>query len=532
MGKSAAQTSPRTHRVQRAAGPRARRPETATPAGVEREIKLGVAPDAWPELRRAVEGGETREQPLRAVYFDTAEGALDKARIALRVRLEDDGWVQTLKAAGDGPLHRIEENVPLTGPDDDTPPLPGHDDEAYPAPDLGRHAAHEPLLRKALGLDADDPFPPLQPAFEVRVRRLAREVSLGGSLMEIALDDGELRAAGRTQPIRELEIELLQGRMEDLLQLARRWCAAHDLWLHPASKAARGARLARGEPYGPASKATPPAPTRANHLGEMTAAVLGSCLAQVMANAGEIAAGSQADEHVHQLRVGLRRLRTALRELPPLAGDADRYEALLAGVFRALGARRDRTHVLRSIQPLVEAAGGPAVRVPPDFTDAGRPPGDVVRDPAFQDTLLALLARAERVRVEADGKVRRTVRPLLARLYRQVVRAGRDYDHLAHADRHKARKRLKRLRYLGEFAGPAFPQRRLRAFLEDVEPVQDALGRYNDLVMARGLYEQLAGTDPGARFAVGWLARRESVEAKACRKQLRKLGDAQPFWKD
>lgn len=68
-----------------------------------------------------------------------------------------------------------------------------------------------------------------------------------------------------------------------------------------------------------------------------------ACLAQILPNAADLARGSTGPEHVHQLRVGLRRLRTVLREMVELNADLDRgWEPPVADVFRALGAQRDR----------------------------------------------------------------------------------------------------------------------------------------------------------------------------------------------
>src|SRR5207237_265256 len=81
----------------------------------------------------------------------------------------------------------------------------------------------------------------------------------------------------------------------------------------------RGRLLAEGRTAGEAVHAEPLRYPRKASSGEVVRSVLASCLAQVIGNASELAAGSEDEEHVHQLRVGIRRLRTALRELQPLA---------------------------------------------------------------------------------------------------------------------------------------------------------------------------------------------------------------------
>ncbi|HSW18484.1 MAG TPA: CHAD domain-containing protein, partial [Ramlibacter sp.] len=264
-------------------------------------------------------------------------------------------------------------------------------------------------------------------------------------------------------------------------------------------------------------------------MGEFTAAVLHECMAQVVGNASEIAAGSLADEHVHQVRVGLRRLRTALRELPGLSGARESFEPVLVRVFQGLGERRDRTHVLRTIAPQVEAAGGPPLRVPAHFHE-GADAGELVRASDFQDALLALFDHAEEARRTRGEPVRRAMRPPLDKLQKQVTREGRRFTRLAQEEQHQVRKRLKRLRYLSEFVAPLFSKKSVQRYLAGVKPAQEALGLYNDEIIAQAIYEELEASDPGARFGALWLQSRRAGEAKSCRKSLRALESAQAFW--
>jgi CHAD domain-containing protein len=352
----------------------------------------------------------------------------------------------------------------------------------------------------------------------------------GESIIELAMDEGQVLASGRSRVVRELELELVEGDVRDLLALARRWRARFGLWLSTASKAARGYQLLSGDVYGPPVSAGSLKLAPKSSMGEFTAAVLDSCMEQVIANASELAAGSQADEHIHQARVGLRRLRTALRELPTLAGDSERYEPVLVEVFRALGERRDRTHVLRNIEPLVEAAGGAPLRVPSEFHE-GPDPGNLVRSDDFQDALFGLLICAEQARASPPGGgVRGAMHGRLSRLHKQVMRDGRRFTHLEEVRQHRVRKRLKRLRYLCEFMAPLYSKDAVDRYLAEIKPAQDTLGHYYDEIMAQRMFDELAHTDPGARFGVEWLQARRPMEAKACRRTLRKLKSADGFW--
>jgi len=515
-GKELARRRQRAHR----GVPAARHKHIRSGGAVEREIKLEVPPYAWDGLVAEMSGPESRRLALRAIYHDTTDQALAAAGISLRVRSEDGRWVQTLKAARGSIFERLEDSVTLG---------PVTEDGAAPPADPQLHAAAQDLLRQALSLTGNAPLPMLPPAFEVRVLRRLQQVVHGGSVIEIALDEGELLALGRTRPLRELELELVHGCERDLLALARRWRGRWGLWISTASKAARGARLATGALHGTALGARPPSlPPKAAPAG-FTAAVLDACLDQVLSNAGEIAAGSQADEHVHQLRVGVRRLRTALRHLSFPANVRAEVEPALVDVFRDLGTHRDRNHVLRSIAPLVEAAGGRPLRIPAGFHAAGDP-GELVRGAPFQDALFVLLLAGDARRGRKDTKIKRLLRARLGKLHRQVTRDGAQFTRLRLDQQHRVRKRLKRLRYLAEFAAPLYSAGKVEDFVAALKPAQDVIGEYNDQVMAQALYEELAGSDPGALFGVQWLAQRRADEAKACRRALRKLKGAEAFW--
>jgi hypothetical protein len=59
---------------------------------------------------------------------------------------------------------------------------------------------------------------------------------------------------------------------------------------------------------------------------------------------------------------------------------------------------------------------------------------------------------------------------------------------------------------------------------------QDALGKHVDRVLAGRHFAELAVADPAAWFAVGWLRAKSERSARAARRALRRLGDADVFW--
>lgn len=490
----------------------------------EFELKFQLPRERVAGVVRALERGKTVRQPLQARYFDTTDGALAAHGATLRVRKEGRRWVQTAKAAGDNALHRLEHDVAVQAP-----AISG----AMPAVDWRLHAGTPAgdVIAKALSSQAPGDAP-LAVVYQTHVQRIKRAIRSGRSSVEVALDRGWIEANGERAEICEIEFELKTGEAGDAIALARRWRAAHGGWLSTISKAEQGQRLVRKEAHGPAQGARDIAPhSRAG--GEFGRAVLNACLEQILANAGEIAAGSTDAEHVHQLRVGVRRLRTAMRELHALMPtvDAD-WESPWVQLFHELGRHRDSGFVAR-LQARFEAAGGPALPIAPDALGPSDPVA-AVRSPPWQDALLAMLGWMHAPGGPASVGAKR-VKTILAKrlekLFKGLLKEGPRFAELPAQRKHSARKRLKRLRYLAEFSRHHFDKDRVKSFVEALKPAQDALGGYNDEVLASGYYVDVAAQEPGAWFGAGWLAARRPANAAACEKALRALADLRPFWK-
>ncbi|MFT4268109.1 MAG: CYTH domain-containing protein, partial [Xenophilus sp.] len=357
---------------------------------METEFKLRIPPERLKAVEAALRRGAVETTRLQARYYDTAEGALAAAGVALRLRKEGRRWVQTAKAAGAGPVQRLEHNAELGA-------------AAAPAlPDLARHAG-TPVGERLAQVLAQAGEAPLVQTYGTDVRRLTRIVRHAGATVELALDVGRVVAPApqggppRAAPICELELELLSGPVSGLAALAALWAQRHGLWLSTVSKAERGERLMQGDPPPRPAKAAPPdfAPFVApgHHAPDGAAvqrAVVAACLAQILPNAAEVAEGRGDAEVVHQLRIGIRRLRVALRELAALAPGFDPgWEAPLAEAFRALGAQRDRELVLAEAWAALRQAGAPEIDLLPS-ADTSPSPADAVRAPALQAALVAL----------------------------------------------------------------------------------------------------------------------------------------------
>ena len=483
----------------------------------EIELKFQIPGARRAGVRRAVDRAGSRSLRLQAHYFDTPGRHLATAGLALRLRKEGGRWVQTLKGRGDGLMLRLEHEVVLPRT---------HEASSI---DLSRHdgtpAGH--LLAQALRGVAQPPTV----VYVTDIQRTRRQLRSGGAVIELAFDEGAILAGGARLPVCELEFELLRGDPVALLALAWRWVERHGLWLDVRSKAERGDRLARGEACAPPCHAEAPALASNVTLAHAWAAMLRAGLAQVLPNAAEVAAGTATAEHLHQLRIGLRRLRTALREFGDGVPQTQaHWQAALAAPFARLGVTRDRDALAASVLPLLEAVGAPRVEL---HAVSGVDAGAVVREPSFSRLMIELIAGAD-LAARGGGAARPltdALRPRLNRMHRRVSADAAAFASLDEATQHRVRKRLKRLRYACEFVASLYPPKAVARYLAALRPAQEALGAGNDLTMALAAYRELTEEDPRAWFAVGWLSARRAQLLQHAVRTLRKLAQARRFWR-
>ena len=225
----------------------------------EIELKLAVPPAARAAVRAAVATATAERVRLRAAYADTPDQRLAGAQFALRLRQEGRRWVQTLKGRGDGLMARLEHEVPV---------------KAGARIDPARHAgtpAGDALAR----LLADGA--PLQERYRTDITRTLRRTRSGGAQVELAFDEGVIRAGERQLPVCEIEFELLSGPPAALAELAARWAARFGLAWDVQTKSERGHRLALG------ADAPPPPPAPRLRPGADFGARVNAALARLLA---------------------------------------------------------------------------------------------------------------------------------------------------------------------------------------------------------------------------------------------------------
>jgi inorganic triphosphatase YgiF len=498
------------------------------PMGVETEIKFRVPKrNLASPPRLTVPGckiGMHAESDLTTTYFDTRKHKLKRRGLSLRVRQADGKHIQTIKKASGAQFSRGEWETEIAGR----------------TPDLGQ-ANGTPLQRFA----SKKLRRKLKPIFETSVRRITMPVHTKRSELELAIDHGRIVAAGHTSRIDEVELELKSGSASDLFRIAKALERKLAAELCLRAKADQGYDLVGGK----RAQAVFAEPIE---LGKRMTAIEGF---QVIARSalrhfsGNVDAVRHLDpEGVHQMRVGLRRLRAAISlfskalpgtkteeiktELRWLTGELARARELDVFLEEKIGP------VAREITP---RRGGKAIAKQfaekrAEALEEARKAVDSARCRALLVDVLEWI-EAQRGRTDvANSELGEFAAKLLGRRLRRAHKDAGKLQEMTAPERHKFRIRMKKLRYSGEFFESLFRSKRDRKALarlsKHTKKIQDALGSLNDFIADRKMAAEAALKAPpqdrrARAYVSGIIVGREDEQAKplmqAAAKELRAL---------
>lgn len=494
---------------------------------MERELKFRLDPADGASLLHspALAAAKPDRRRMLATYVDTPDGTLAAARMGLRLRREGGRWRQTLKAGGTTGAGLHER------PEWDFPAAPNRLDLARfaqsPLSGLdGAHTLHERLVA----------------TFSVDMARTRwRLAGPAGSRLEVALDEGGVRAGDREERFHELEIECLEGPADAAFDLAERLLESACLLPTTVTKAERGTRLHRGVPWTP-SKAIAPALARAASVEEGARAVVGAALAHWHANQEGLLA-SDDPEFVHQSRIALRRLRSALRGFEGVVGEprARSWRGTLGAAARGLGEARDwdvfATEVLPEALARWRTAGGEgALPFAQAFLDERRRAAreaarKAVASRDFCGVLLALARWGAEPAAGAGDGLRAHAAALIRKRHKRLMRDSEHLGDMTVEERHRVRIDAKRLRYCADALASLFDEAAAEAYVGQLSALQDALGEANDAVTGLRLMDGLDAQPGFDAFARGWLAARAAPAASHLALLRQRLADAPKFWK-
>jgi inorganic triphosphatase YgiF len=496
--------------------------------GVETEIKFRVRNHQRGALGRlTVPGcktGKRSESDLLSTYFDTRKNKLKRRGLVLRVRQADGKSLQTIKKTSGAQFGRGEWETEIAGR---TPDLSKAD--GTPLQGL----ASKKLRRK------------LKPIFETSVHRITLPVRTRRSELELAIDHGKITAAGRTSRIEEVELELKKGPASDLFRVAKALERKLAAELCLRAKADVGYDLVNGK-RAQAVFAEPVELKKRMTAIEGFQVIARSTLRHFSGNADAVR--NLDPEGVHQMRVGLRRLRAAISLFSKVLP-----EAKIEGIKTELKWLTNELAHARELHVFLEEKIGPVAReitpqrggkaIAKQFADkraeALEQARKAVDSPRCRALLVDVLAwiEVQRGRTDvANGELGEFAAELLDRRIRKAHKDAGKLQEMTAPERHKFRIRMKKLRYAAEFFESLFRSKRERKELarlsKHAKKVQDALGSLNDFIadrkMATGTALHAPPQDRRARaFASGIIVGREDEQArplmKAAAKELRAL---------
>jgi len=286
-------------------------------------------------------------------------------------------------------------------------------------------------------------------------------------------------------------------------------------------------------------------------MARTLAAAAGEGLKQFEANEPVARLGDDI-EGLHQMRVGLRRLKVAFalaKELGPdrerealrdelewlgdVLGKARDLDVFIAETLDPLGTRHVRDAALARLRRRARLARKKAYAELRTALDSSR----------YAEASLRLDAwiKALDSRDEAAPALGEMAGAILDKRFRQLRKFAKRHGWQTKADLHAFRLKAKKLRYSAAFFAPLSPHRRAKMFLACVAELQDALGLAHDREVARGILVAL-GTRPvvDAPPRAAWrradalvddwhAARRHELDTRI-EAAWRTLKDSTPFW--
>jgi triphosphatase len=509
----------------------------------EIEVKLELPPASLPSIKRVpllkALKVVRRSQVEVSMYFDTDKQKLRKHGLMLRVRNFGHRHIQTIKASRNfGPIERDEWEAEITGNEPDL--------------NLAQHSPLRQLLSNKLRRQ-------LKPVFKTRVQRTVYQVGSGARDIALMVDHGTINTGDRSRSLCEIELELMQrGSVVELFELARQLIRALPARLALKSKAERGYELIDGRLDTPVKSAAVDLSAKMTARGAFKVIGLG-CLRQVLDNGPALIKGDP--EGVHQMRVGLRRLRAVISLFGSLLcdpqtaviqdeliwltdelGPARELEVLMKRVTAPIkGQRMRETNSMRLFTREIARKREAAIVRAQTAVDSTRFATLTLEVAAWLQCGHWTTPQDDLIRDRGDLPITVFAADQLTRRWRKLRKKRKSFAQLDVRGRHRLRIQTKKLRYAVEFFGTLFTGKRALKRLEQLLPVleclQDSLGDLNDIAVDEARLATMGIRRRSSRnqvFTAGVLTGREDArieEAEAVATEAyAKLVKIKPFW--
>ncbi len=507
------------------------------------QLRLELDPADLPKLQglkqlKDLSIGRAVTRPISTSYFDTPDHQLHDSGVVLEIKTHGHGYLQSVRADGvrleNGVVHREWEN-----------PLPSPDPDPTAIADLDLRTLATPL-----------PGTSLEPVITATIKHTTRRLAIGADgEATLTLESGEIEASGKKRQIAQLALSSEEAGA-DLFDLALEISEQVPLRIATADLERKAFELLRGDEPG-WRKAIKLGLDADASVETVLHAILEHCLDHLKDNErGTLQ--SDHPEGVHQMRVAMRRMRSALRTfrsvLPP-----DQYDRITDEVKWLTKSLADT----RDLDVFMDEIVGPVAAAFPD-------------EPAFEVTMARLAADRDAARAEARQAVassrytrflletgawmsRRAWRnqpvseasiilfqpittlsdQLIAKLFKKVRKRGKRFAEMTIEEKHQLRIDVKRLRYAIDFFSSLYPAKSVKAFIVHLQKLQDGLGYMNDLAVAEELIGKLIATaDAKSEAAIrhagalvlGWHTHANIEASRTLAEDVKALISSKPFW--
>ncbi len=513
---------------------------------IETELKLRLSPDGVARLQRntllkSLSISKPITQRLYSIYYDTPKLDLNRHGIGLRLRRSGRRWVQTIKGGGGvtAGLHQrnewefpvLKEQLDFTKITDPT------------------------LIKLFSSVELRDQ---LRPIFTTDFKRSSRMLRFAdGGEVEFCLDRGEIISGDDRIPLCEVELELKSGRPGQLFQFALELLKSVPFRLENVSKAERGYMLCLN------GDSLPIKSGQAKLDPEMSVstafkAISWSCLNHLHANERGMLSG-QDSEYLHQMRVALRRQRSAMSLFSKVL-PKDGLSSLsreLKWLSSQLGPARDwDVFVMETLAPICASfSEHTGMKVLQDRCNQLRRQHHESACQAIESNhYVQLMLQMGEWLIEEDwfdqtgtSPIKMTgTRPgttakkfaddLLANRHRKMMRQGERLTSFSVAELHDLRIVAKKQRYAAEFFAGLYPSRGAGRYIRALSSLQDILGVMNDTANAKRLLSELpVEGDTGSQqeavgMILGWSEGLVSLKKLELERAWMRFIKAKVFW--
>lgn len=359
---------------------------------------------------------------------------------------------------------------------------------------------------------------PLAPLAAFEGRTTSSVHRFGDNAITLAVRRGILRTVTAERPVGRI---LLSGEEAAVRSAALLVTSAIPVAVPLSSLAAEGFSLATGLPIPPRHRGPPALPEQTTDISEALAYIIGHLTDVILAEAPRAnEPGITGVEAVHQMRVAVRRARSALAIFRPHVEPSAlaALNANLRTLGHKLGATRDWDVFADETMPAIHQALPGDERLERLAIAANRRRKDhraaLVAYLGGKDfTALAIelawFANATSWHLTTETEpvlVKDFSAIVLQHRWKKLIGQGKRMDELDIAGLHNVRLRAKRARYAAEMFATLYPQKPSHRFIRRLSLLQQRLGVLNDGSVATHLLEELGGPSGRHAYAAGVVA--------------------------